>query len=86
MNRSSIGVTGVGEAHPGAHVCALYAGSDERDRLLVPFMQEGLRHGDECVCLIDDVEPGSMRRRAYGAAGPGDPHRSGHLGVYALTR
>src|SRR3954452_18688428 len=33
----------VGEVHPGTHVCALYWGPDERDRLLVPFMREGLR-------------------------------------------
>jgi DNA-binding CsgD family transcriptional regulator len=82
---SSTGVPGVGEVPPGAHVCALYSGPDERDRLLVPFMQEGLRHGDECVCLIDDVEPASMRRRAYGPAGPDDARRSGHLGVYPAS-
>jgi DNA-binding CsgD family transcriptional regulator len=75
----------MGEGRPGTHVCALYSGPDERDQLLVPFMQEGLRHGDQCVHLIDDVEPASMRQRAHGPAGPGDARRSGRLGVYPAS-
>ena len=71
VNDLSRGIPGVGEIHPGMHFCALYSGPDERDRLLVPFMQEGLRQGDQCVCLIDDVEPASVGQRAYGPAGPG---------------
>ncbi|SFN60694.1 regulatory protein, luxR family [Mycetocola miduiensis] len=78
-----MGIPGVGEIHPGMHVCVIYAGPEERDRLLVPFMQEGLRHGDKCVCLIDDVEPASMRQRAYEPASPGDARRSGQLDVYS---
>lgn len=76
-----MGLPGVGQIHPGTHVCALYSGRAERDRLLVPFMREGLRHGDECVCLIDDLEPASMRQRGYGPVGLG-MGRSGRLGVY----
>jgi hypothetical protein len=72
VNDLSMGIPGVGEIHPGMHLCALYSGPDQRDRLLVPFMQEGLRHGDQCVCLIDDLEPASMRQRTYGPAGRGD--------------
>jgi DNA-binding CsgD family transcriptional regulator len=80
-----MGIPGVGEIHPGSHVCALYSGPAERDRLLVSFMQEGLRHGDRCVCLVDDLVPAGMRKRAYGPTGPGDTHRSGHLGVYPAS-
>jgi DNA-binding CsgD family transcriptional regulator len=83
VNDLSMGIPGVGEIHPGAHLCALYSGPDERDRLLVPFMQEGRRHGDRCVCLIDDVEPASMRQQAYGPPPPGDARRPGDLGVDA---
>ena len=79
------GVPGAGEIDPGTHACALYSGPDERDRLLVPFMQEGLRNGDQCVCLVDDVESASLRQRAYGPGGPGHARRSGHLGVYPAS-
>lgn len=85
MNDLSTGIPGVGEIHPGTHLCALYSGSDERDRLLVPFLEEGLRDGDECVCLVDDLVPASMRQRACGSAGPGDARRSGRLGVYSAS-
>lgn len=85
MSDSSIGVPGADKVHPGSHVCALYSGPDERDRLLVPFLQEGLCRGDECVCLIDDVEPASLRRRAYGPTGPDDEGRPGHLCVYPAS-
>ena len=48
-------------------------------------MQEGLRNGDQCVCLVDDVESASLRQRAYGPGGPGHARRSGHLGVYPAS-
>ncbi|QWZ07379.1 MEDS domain-containing protein [Nocardioides panacis] len=85
MNDLRMGIAGVGEIRPGMHLCAIYSGPDQRDRLLVPFMQEGLRHGDQCVCLIDGLEPRSMRQQTYGAAGRGDTPRSGHLGVYPAS-
>jgi DNA-binding CsgD family transcriptional regulator len=53
--------------------------------MLVPFMQEGLRHGDQCVCLIDDLEPVSMRQRTYRPDDRCDELRSGHLGVYPAS-
>ncbi|MET0713645.1 MAG: MEDS domain-containing protein [Microbacterium sp.] len=76
-----MGIPGVGTVHPGIHVCALFSGPVERDRLLVSFMQEGLRHGDRCVCLIDELESASLRQRIYGPAGFGDTRR--HLDVYS---
>ena len=44
-------------------MCALYSGPAERDKLLFPFMREGIREGDKCLCLIDDAEPASVRDR-----------------------
>jgi DNA-binding CsgD family transcriptional regulator len=82
MSDLLMGIPGVGEVYPGSHVCALFSGPVERDRLLVQFLQEGLRHGDQCVCLIDGLEPANMRQRAYAPAGRGDTRRSGRLNLY----
>ena len=54
MDDLSMGVPGLDGIRPGTHVCALYSGPHERDRLLVPFMEEASRRGDRCVCLVDD--------------------------------
>jgi DNA-binding CsgD family transcriptional regulator len=63
MSDVSLGIPGVGDVGPGTHLCALYSGPDERDRLLLPFLQEGMRGGDKCLCLVDDVEPATVRHR-----------------------
>src|SRR4026209_1535660 len=72
MNSLSLGIPGVGSVSPGTHFCALYSGPAERDRLLFPFLEEGLRHGGKCLCLIDDVEPAPGR-------GAGGAERGGLL-------
>jgi DNA-binding CsgD family transcriptional regulator len=59
----SMGIPGIDEIRPGTHMCALYSGPAERDKLLFPFMREGIREGDKCLCLIDDAEPASVRDR-----------------------
>jgi DNA-binding CsgD family transcriptional regulator len=59
----SMGIPGINEVDPGTHFCALYSGRAERDRLLFPFLQEGIREGDKCLCLIDDAEPAEIRNR-----------------------
>ena len=58
----SMGIPGI-EVDPGTHICALYSGRAERDRLLFPFLKEGIREGDKCLCLIDDAEPAEFRNR-----------------------
>jgi hypothetical protein len=57
----NMGIPGVDEIRPGTHICALYSGPAERDQLLFPFLQEGIREGDKCLCLIDDAEPALVR-------------------------
>ncbi|MEU6136653.1 MEDS domain-containing protein [Nocardioides sp. NPDC047086] len=81
MNGLSLGIPGVGVVSPGTHFCALYSGPAERDRLLYPFLEEGLRRGDKCLCLIDDVEPALVRDLAVGQPGPGFSRRSAQLDV-----
>jgi hypothetical protein len=49
----TMGLPGV-ELTPGDHICAFYRGSGQRDELLLPFLREGLRAGDKCLCVTDD--------------------------------
>jgi DNA-binding CsgD family transcriptional regulator len=58
---ASMGIPGSDEVGPGTHICALYSDLAERDQLLYPFLQEGIREGDTCLCLIDDGEPTAIR-------------------------
>jgi DNA-binding CsgD family transcriptional regulator len=81
MNGLSLGIPGVGAVSPGTHFCALYSGRAERDRLLFPFLAEGLRHGDKCLCLIDDLEPALVWDRVVGQPGPEYSRRSAQLDV-----
>src|SRR5690242_9800988 len=81
MGGLSLGIPGVGGVSPGTHFCALYSGPAERDRLLYLFLEEGLRRGDKCLCLIDDVEPALVRDRAVGQPGPDYSRRSAQLDV-----
>jgi DNA-binding CsgD family transcriptional regulator len=81
MNGLSLGIPGVGDVQPGTHFCAIYSGPAERDRLLFPFLDEGLRHGDKCLCLIDNMEPALVRDRLVGQPGPEYARRSAQLDV-----
>jgi DNA-binding CsgD family transcriptional regulator len=77
----SMGIPGIDEVDPGTHICALYSCPAERDSLLFPFLREGIREGDKCLCLIEDAEPASVRdqveKQQYGDL----PHQSKQLDV-----
>lgn len=83
MGAPTARTTVVGDVGRRAHVCALYSGPEERDRVLLPFLQEGLRQGDECVCLVDGMDPSRLRRRVIGPAGVG--RLDGHLRAHPVS-
>jgi hypothetical protein len=51
-----LGIPGLRLAE-GDHVCAFYRGARERDEILIPYLQAGLRTGDKCICVVDAAEP-----------------------------
>ena len=55
-NAVELGVHGI-QVASGDHVCGLYAGEVQRDQVILPFLEAGLRHGDKCICIVDGVEP-----------------------------
>jgi hypothetical protein len=50
------GVAGV-QVGLGDHVCGLFAGVKQRDQVLVPFLEAGLRSGDKCICVVGGTDP-----------------------------
>jgi len=54
-----LGIPGV-QLAPGDHVCAFYRGLSERDEVLIPYLREGLRAGDKCICVVDATEPDTV--------------------------
>ena len=65
-DRVALGVGGL-EADSGDHICGVFSGEQERDQILVPFLQAGLASGDKCICVIDGTAPGQI----VSALGPG---------------
>jgi hypothetical protein len=53
-----LGISGL-EVRTGDHICAFYRGA-ERDGVLVPFLEAGLRTGDKCICVLDAARPESL--------------------------
>jgi hypothetical protein len=54
-----LGFKGV-ELQPGEHLCGLYAGVQQRDEILLPFLRAGLESGDKCICIIDGTESSAI--------------------------
>ena len=45
----------------GDHICAFYRGRSERDNLVVPFLRDGVRAGQPCICVVDASEHDGIR-------------------------
>ncbi len=54
-----LGVPGFGVS-PGDHVCAFYPSLAERDEILFPYLLEGLKRGDKCICVVDASDPAEV--------------------------
>ena len=52
----ALGVPGV-QIAPGDHICAFYPSLADRDEILLPYLREGLKTGDKCVCVVDASDP-----------------------------
>jgi DNA-binding CsgD family transcriptional regulator len=49
--------------------------------LLLPFLREGVREGHKCLCLVDDVEPATVRRQVERSGPTGRSQRADLLEV-----
>ena len=46
----------------GSHICLLYRTEEERDRIAVPFVREGVRDGAICRYVVDDQTAEHLRQ------------------------
>lgn len=44
------------QASPGDHICVFYRGEAERHRIMLPFLRDGLRAGDKCICIVSPAD------------------------------
>src|SRR5689334_6555174 len=72
MASASITINGL-QAEPGDHICAFYRGREERDRLVVPFFQEGIRAGDVCLCITGAADHRRLERSVLDGLDGADP-------------
>jgi hypothetical protein len=61
---------GVGhdEVTLGMHICSLYRTAEERDRIAIPFIREGIREGACCKYVVDEQTATDLEHtlRAHG--------------------
>jgi hypothetical protein len=72
MPTRSVTINGL-RAQTGDHICAFYRGREERDRLVVPFLQEGIRAGDVCRCITGGTDHRHLERAVLDGCDDVDP-------------
>jgi hypothetical protein len=41
----------------GTHICAFYSGPAGRDDVVMPFLADGIRAGQKCICVLESLAP-----------------------------
>ncbi|MGH8972290.1 MAG: MEDS domain-containing protein [Acidimicrobiia bacterium] len=60
------------QASPGDHICVFYRGEAERRRIMLPFLADGLRAGDKCICIVSPSDHRCIESEVLDS-GPGEP-------------
>jgi MEDS: MEthanogen/methylotroph, DcmR Sensory domain len=47
----------------GSHICVFYSDPETRDEVVMPFLAQGLRTGDKCLCVLDSLSPEEVLAR-----------------------
>jgi hypothetical protein len=76
----ALGVLGL-EVPRGTHICTFYGGSSGRDEIVLPFLAEGIRARDKCLCLLDSAMPSEVLSKLALQVDVGPPVATGQLEV-----
>jgi MEDS: MEthanogen/methylotroph, DcmR Sensory domain len=63
----------------GTHLCTFYQGSLGRDEIVLPFLAEGIRAGDKCLCFLDTAMPSEVLSQLALQLDVGPPVTTGQL-------
>jgi MEDS: MEthanogen/methylotroph, DcmR Sensory domain len=55
----ALGVLGL-EVPRGTHICTFYRGPPGRDEIVLPFLAEGIRARNRCLCFLDSAMPSEV--------------------------
>jgi hypothetical protein len=69
------------EIAPGDHICAFFRGSDQRDEVLLPFLEAGIVAGDRCICVLDSHDSEQVAKPLSLTVDVEDSMRRGQLEV-----
>jgi hypothetical protein len=47
----------------GSHICVFYSDSATRDEVVMPFLAQGLRTGEKCICVLASLGPQEVLAR-----------------------
>ena len=47
----------------GSHICVFYSDPATRDEVVMPFLAQGLRTGEKCICALASLGPKEVLAR-----------------------
>ena len=63
----------------GTHVCAFVSGPQQRDEVVLPFLADGIRAGQKCICILESLDPPGVLARLGRQSAVAEPVQTGQL-------
>jgi hypothetical protein len=63
----------------GTHVCAFVSGPEQRDEVVLPFLADGIRAGQKCICILESLDPPDVRARLGRQVDVAEPVQTGQV-------
>ena len=63
----------------GTHVCAFVSGPEQRDEVVMPFLADGIRAGQKCICILESLDPPDVLTRLGRQVDVAGPVQTGQL-------
>lgn len=74
----ALGVLGL-EVPAGTHICTFFSGPTGRDEIVMPFLVEGIRARNKCLCILESIALSEFLPRLGRQVDVGPPVATGQL-------